>query len=305
MIKCKKWMVKIMNGILVVNKSSGMTSHDVVNQIRKIFHTKKVGHLGTLDPNATGVLVVAVNEATKLVKYLENDNKVYLAEIIVGFNTDTYDITGNIIEKTDVNHLNEDMIDSCLSSFLGDSMQVPPMYSAIKKDGKKLYEYARNNQEIEVAARPITIYDIKRMSNITYYGGYASFMIQVHVSKGTYIRSLANDIGEKLAIPSCMGNLKRLKSGKWKLEQAKTIEQIKNNDFILYPMLEALYDYPMIEEEDCIKKAKNGMKISGTKIKELLGNNPTTIVIKKQDNLIGIYHYDVEIKGYRAGRVWN
>ena len=118
------------------------------------------------------------------------------------------------------------MIDSCLSSFLGDSMQVPPMYSAIKKDGKKLYEYARNNQEIEVAARPITIYDIKRMSNITYYGGYASFMIQAHVSKGTYIRSLANDIGEKLAIPSCMGNVKRLKSGKWKLEQAKTIEQI-------------------------------------------------------------------------------
>ncbi len=294
-----------MNGILVVNKAKGMTSHDIVNQIRKIFHTKKVGHLGTLDPNATGVLVIAINEATKLVQYLENDSKIYLAEIIVGFNTDTYDNTGNIIKKSKINNLDEKIIDNCLLSFLGESMQVPPIYSAIKKDGKKLYEYARNNQEVEIPPRPIIIYEIKRISEINFQDDYASFMIKVHVSKGTYIRSLAKDIGDKLGIPCCMGNLTRIKSGRWLIEEAKTIDEIKNGNYFLYPMLEAVDEFPFVEEEDIIKKAKNGMKISGAKINDILGNNPTTIIIKENDNLIAIYHYDVEIKGYRAGRVWN
>lgn len=300
-----QWMVKIMNGIIVVNKNRGITSHDVVNQIRKIFYTKKVGHLGTLDPNATGVLVVAINDATKLVQYLENDDKVYEAEIILGISTDTYDLEGKVLAETKLDNIDEVKIDQCLNSFLGNSMQQPPIYSAIKKDGKKLYEYARNNQSVKIDARPITIYDIHRISDIIYHQHYVSFSIFVHVSKGTYIRSLANDIGKRLSVPSCMGNLKRIASGIWNIEQAKSIEEIQKNDFIIYSMLEALKKYPMLEEEDCIIKAKNGQKISGMKVKNILGDNPEIIVIKEKDILIGIYHYDKEIKGYRAGRVWN
>jgi tRNA pseudouridine55 synthase len=179
-----------MNKIIVVNKAAGMTSHDVVNKIRRIFNTKRVGHTGTLDPDATGVLVVCINEATKLVQFLEADSKWYIAEILVGRSTDTFDKTGNTIKEFPVLKLSNEEVDECLSTFKGKISQVPPMYSAIKVNGKKLYEYARNNQIVELEPRNVEIFEINRITDVVKDGEFYKFQIKVHVSKGTYIRSL-------------------------------------------------------------------------------------------------------------------
>ena len=170
-----------MNGLIVVNKHQGVTSHDIVNDIRHIFKTKQVGHLGTLDPLATGVLVCCIGEATKLVQFLESVSKEYVCEAIIGIGSDTYDSTGNILEqvKVDSESLNVELIDNCLSSFLGKSKQRPPMFSAIKVDGKKLYEYARHGKSVEVPERDIEIYNIERISNVEFDDGVAKFKFKV------------------------------------------------------------------------------------------------------------------------------
>ena len=151
-----------MDGLIVVNKPAGITSHDVVNKIRRIFNTKQVGHLGTLDPLATGVLVVALNKATKLVPYLENVTKEYVVEATIGLESDTFDSLGVITKSVKPTNITEEIIDKTLESFLGVSEQTPPIYSAIKVKGKKLYEYARNNKEVEIPKRTIEIFEIKR-----------------------------------------------------------------------------------------------------------------------------------------------
>lgn len=294
-----------MNKIIVINKSVGMTSHDVVNQIRKIFKTKKVGHNGTLDPDASGVLVVCINEATKLVQFLENDSKEYVAEILIGKSTDTYDKTGNVLQEVIVEELSNEEVDNCLKSFIGKIKQIPPIYSAIKKDGKKLYEYARKNEFVEVEAREIEIFSLERISDVEPVDNFYKFSIKTHVSKGTYIRSLCVDIAEKLGYPGLMNNLIRTRSGKWHLEESYSLEQIKQGKFKSYNMLDALINYPFVEDEECIKKALNGMKISPSKIYEILGEKPHRIIIKKADQLIAIYDLDETIYGYKAVRVWN
>ena len=141
-----------MNGIIIVNKEKGMTSHDVVNQIRKIFQTKKVGHLGTLDPNATGILAICINDATKLVQFLVEHDKTYIARVCLK-KTDTYDLDGNIIDSAKVEKIDVEELDTILQDFIGKQLQVPPIYSSIKVNGKKLYEYARNNEKIEILPR--------------------------------------------------------------------------------------------------------------------------------------------------------
>lgn len=294
-----------MNKIIVINKSVGMTSHDVVNQIRKIFKTKKVGHNGTLDPDASGVLVVCINEATKLVQFLESDSKEYVAEILIGKSTDTYDKTGNVLEEVIVDNLTNEQVDNCLKCFIGKIKQVPPIYSAIKKDGKKLYEYARNNEYVEIEPREVEIFSLERISEVECVDKFYKFSIRTHVSKGTYIRSLCVDIAKKLGFPGLMNNLVRTKSGVWTLDESYTLEQIKEGSFDCYEMIDALKQYPMIEDDDCVKKALNGMKISPSKIEELLDSKPARIVIKQENKLIAIYDFDPVIFGYRAVRVWN
>lgn len=294
-----------MNKIIVVNKAAGMTSHDVVNRIRKIFNTKKVGHTGTLDPDATGVLVVCINEATKLVQFLEADSKWYIAEVLVGRSTDTFDKSGNTIKEVPVLKLSNEEVDECLSTFKGKISQIPPMYSAIKVNGKKLYEYARNNQIVEIEPRTVEIFEISRITDVIKDGEFYKFQIKVHVSKGTYIRSLCVAICDKLGYPGLMNSLIRTKTGVWNLEESSTIIDIEHGNFKSYSMLEAVKNLPLIEEEDCVYKALHGMKISPSKIYDILCENPQRIAIKQDDKLIAIYDFDKEIKGYRAVRVWN
>lgn len=294
-----------MNGIILVNKEKKMTSHDVVNQIRKIFKTKQVGHLGTLDPLATGLLAICINNSTKLVQFLSDHNKTYVARVCLGISTDTYDLEGNITEKKEVEYLNETIIDQCLESFLGESVQIPPIYSSIKVNGKKLYEYARNNQNVEIPKRKITIFDIKRISKLEYLNQCCYFDISVSVSKGTYIRSLCYDIGQKLNYPSMMVDLKRIKLGDFSIDDASTLDEIKNQHFKIFSNLEALQMYKCIDDLNLINKAKNGMKIKIDDIKNITDSLDNYVVIKENEELIAIYQLDLEKKCYKAARVWN
>ena len=294
-----------MDKIIIVNKPIGMTSHDVVNKIRRIFKTKRVGHTGTLDPDASGVLVLCLNEATKLVQFLESDSKEYIADVLVGRSTDTFDKTGNTILEKEVNNLSNDIVDECLKSFIGKISQMPPIYSAIKVNGKKLYEYARNNESVDIALRNIEVFSLERITDVEKVDKFYTFKIKTKVSKGTYIRSLCVDICEKLGYPGLMSGLVRTKSGVWKIEDSNTFEEIENGNFNSYTMLETLKDYPIIDEEECVYKASHGMKISPSKINELLGEKPSRIVIKSEEKLIAIYDFDDTIYGYKAVRVWS
>lgn len=193
-----------MDGIIVVNKPSGCTSHDIVSKIRKSLKLKKVGHTGTLDPLATGVLPILLGNATKLSKYLINHDKEYVATIKLGVKTETGDIEGSIIDEQKVPLFTEEQIIEVLNSFVGKQKQMPPMYSAIKVNGKKLYEYARNGEKIEVTPRDIEIYNI---SFLQYIDNKIKF--KVSCSKGTYIRSLCEDIAQKLNTVGTMENLER------------------------------------------------------------------------------------------------
>ena len=243
------------DGILIVDKPQGFTSHDVVAKIRKIIGTKKVGHTGTLDPMATGVLVVCVGAATKLVEYFTAKDKIYEAKIKLGIKTDTADITGNIIETSDINvirSISEEKIREVIKTFIGKQKQVPPMYSSIKVNGMKLYEYARKGIEVKIEPRDIEIFDIFDVKvdgdEITY---------TVHCSKGTYIRSLCEDIAKKLGTVGTMSYLRRIKTGEFLIENAITIEEIQEEK--IYP-IEKLFDNKIYIEKD-LSKLLNGMEI--------------------------------------------
>jgi len=292
-----------MDGLLIVNKVAGYTSHDIVNKVRKIFKTRQVGHTGTLDPMASGVLVICLNQATKLVPYLESATKTYCCEMMIGLETDTFDISGNITEEDDT-LITEEIIDKTLLTFLGSSKQVPPIYSAIKINGKKLYEYARKNEEISIPPRDIFIYEIKRTSEIYNKLNHQCFTFEVTVSKGTYIRSICHDFGEKINIPCTMSGLNRTRCGKFTISDAFSIEEIENGNYQIISMLDSLSEYPQVNDDDCVKKAENGMKISPYKIQALLSEFPSKFVISKDDLLIAIYEYDETSNTYKASRVW-
>ena len=210
------------NGFININKAAGMTSHDVVNRVRRIFNTKKVGHAGTLDPFATGVLPVAVGRAAKFLEYLSDCDKAYRAEIFFGVETSTGDTTGEIIQKKECqpNALNE--VDKVLSSFIGTIRQTPPKYSAIKINGRKAYELARKNVDFELPSREVTIYSLNVVSMTE-----DTVTIDVDCSKGTYIRSLAVDIGKQLGIPATLKNLQRTRAGTFQIDNAVTLETLQ------------------------------------------------------------------------------
>ena len=194
------------NGFIIVNKERGFTSFDVCAKLRGILKTKKIGHTGTLDPDATGVLLVCVGNATKAVDILPDEDKQYRAVIRFGITTDTEDISGNVLSTSD-RKINEDDIRAAITSFVGNIKQIPPMYSAIKVNGKKLYELAREGKEVERKARDITIHNII-IEDIS----YPNATILVDCSKGTYIRTLCKDIGEKLGVGACMESLVRTRA---------------------------------------------------------------------------------------------
>lgn len=210
------------NGIIVVDKPTGFTSHDVVNVIRKIYHTKKVGHTGTLDPEATGVLPVCIGKATKVCDMITFSDKEYIARVKLGIITDTQDIFGKVLETKDVN-VSYDEVKNAVDSFVGEIYQLPPMYSAIKIGGKKLYELAREGIEVERKERKININYIE-LSDFS----DDEFTIKVGCSKGTYIRTLCHDIGKKLGCGGVMKSLRRTKSSMFSIIDAYTLDEIKD-----------------------------------------------------------------------------
>lgn len=217
------------NGILPVYKERGLTSHDVVFKLRKILKTKKVGHTGTLDPEVSGVLPICIGSATKVSDYIMEMGKTYLATVYLGFSTTTEDQTGEILAKKNIeeNTLKEAQIDSALARFEGVITQIPPMYSSVKVNGKKLYEYARKNETVERPSREVEIYDIKRASDLRFENQGCQFDIRVKCGKGTYIRTLATDIGKVLDIPAHMSKLTRIQSGGFDIEDSLSIEHVQ------------------------------------------------------------------------------
>lgn len=254
----------MLDGILVIDKPSGITSHDVINTVRKKLHTRKVGHTGTLDPLATGVLIVCVEKATKLVEYLTAERKIYEVSAKFGIKTDTGDITGSIIKEDQNVIIDSNMLNNVIKNFVGKQKQIPPMYSAIKINGKKLYELAREGIEIERQARDIEIYDI---NNISQDKDILKF--SVACSKGTYIRTLCEDIAEKLGTVATMINLKRIKNGNFDIQNAIDLDLISEEKII---PIEKLFDKEIDVTND-LKKLLNGIDI----------------VVEKPDGLYKLY----------------
>lgn len=214
-----------MDGIIVVNKPKGCTSHDIVYKVKKITNSK-VGHTGTLDPMATGVLPLLIGKGTLCSKYLINHDKIYQAKIQLGQKTDTADAEGEVIEEQEVGNLSEVDIKEILKTFVGKQEQVPPMYSAIKVNGKKLYEYARKGQTVEIQPRQIEIYDIKLME---LNNKNKQLQFQVSCSKGTYIRSLCEDIAKRLGTVGYMCELNRVQVGDFNISNSVTVEELQEN----------------------------------------------------------------------------
>ena len=274
------------NGILIVNKPSGITSRDVVNIVGKTLNTKKVGHTGTLDPMATGVLVLCIGNALKVCELITANDKEYIAKVILGIETETLDTTSPIINTKKTNITKEE-IEKVLNSFKGSYLQEVPKYSAVKINGKKLYEYAREGKEIELPKKMVTIYDIQLISDITYYNDTTSFYIKTTVSKGTYIRSLIRDIGYKLNTYGCMDSLERTRQGIFNIDNSNTLEEIKNNNYKLLSIEESLPNIPLVQVDNkTLFKIKNGVKL-----KKFFDGDMA--IIKDKNKVVAIYKNDL------------
>ena len=272
-----------MNGILVVNKDLGYTSRDVVNIVSKQLNTKKIGHTGTLDPMASGVLVLCIGNALKLCELLTNHDKEYIAGVTLGIETDTLDIEGNVISTKTVD-IEKEIISNVVNSFKGSYMQEVPKYSAVKVNGKKLYEYARNNIEVKLPSKIVNISNIEIIDDIVYEEGKINFKIRTTVSKGTYIRSLVRDIGRKMDSPAVMSSLVRTRLGEFYLNNAYSIEDIKNNHFKIIPIEEVLFDMKRVNvDDDMAFKIRNGVVL------EPFFEDEMAIIFDKNNTLLAIY----------------
>ncbi|MHB0913407.1 MAG: tRNA pseudouridine(55) synthase TruB [Armatimonadota bacterium] len=253
-----------MDGILVVNKPAGPTSHDVVAKVRRVFHQKRVGHAGTLDPPASGVLVVCLGAATRLVEYLMELPKRYRAVAVFGVETESEDATGNVIREIDCSHITEGDLAAVLPRFTGEIEQVPPMVSAVHHEGKRLYELARAGKTVERTPRKVHIYSLT-MSNFT-PGEHPSVELDVECSKGTYIRTLCADIGQALGCGAHMSKLVRTAVGNFTLEDAVSLEDLEggNPERFLRPMDEAVSHLPVVRVgADEAERLANGVAVPG------------------------------------------
>lgn len=278
----------MMDGILLVNKPIGMTSRDVVNILMKKFNTRKIGHTGTLDPFASGLLIITINKGTKISSFLEDLNKEYIAELKLGESTTTLDLEGEILEKKEVNlPLNQQKVKEVLDSFVGKIKQIPPMYSAIKVDGEELYKKARRGETIERKEREVEINKIELLS-IT----KEKILFKVDCSKGTYIRTLGLDIANKLDYPGHLTHLVRTRVGRFFLKDAKDLEDISEKDII--PISTSLSHLPSIKvnDQDAFK-VKNGVKLllQGADLYFIMdkNSNPLAIYKRKEDG----YYYSL------------
>lgn len=281
-----------MDAIYVIDKPKGLTSRDVVNQMGKILGTKHLGHTGTLDPLATGVLVIAVGRATKIIDLLTSTEKEYLAEVKMGLLTDTLDITGNVLEQVEVPSVSFVELEKTLQSFVGKYEQEVPLYSAVRVQGKRLYEYARENQKVALPKREVEISKITLL-NLQ----QDTFSFSVRVSKGTYIRSLIRDIGVKLQIPMSMQNLRRLHQGMFSIDEAIPLEQFtkKTPGYSCSEVLQRIYPRETISQE-LVKKVQNGAKITLPREERYL------LLYDEQDHLLALYQKEAE--HYRAFKIF-
>lgn len=272
----------MINGIIPIYKEKGITSFDVVREIKKIFKTNKVGHTGTLDPLAEGVLLVCIGKATKIVELLTANEKEYIATVKLGIETDTLDIEGKILKEEKIKDINiKEIIDSYKNKTY---LQEVPKYSAIKVNGKKLYEYARENIDVELPKKEVTIKEIELLES-----NKDTFKFKTLVTKGTYIRSLIRDICHDANTIGTMTELLRTRQGKIKLKQCYKLDDIKNNKYKLFSIEEVL-NYKTIEvDKDTYKKISNGVKIPNTY------NIEDRVIFTYNNELIGIYEKDNDL----------
>lgn len=261
-----------MNGILPVYKEAGMTSHDVVARLRRILHMKKIGHSGTLDPDATGVLLVLVGTACKTLPFLEDTDKEYIATMHLGLRTVSDDMTGEVLEEQPIQPIED--LNGILQSFVGKQKQLPPMISSVRVNGRKLYEYARKGEAVERPLRDVEIYEIELLDE-------QALQFRVACSSGTYIRSLCVDIAKASGNLGCMESLIRTKVGRFCLEDARTLAQIEAGDVPLFPIKQALSHYEKIAYEP-IQEVLQGKKI-------LLSTNKDTVAIVHDEEVVAIY----------------
>lgn len=265
-----------MHGIIVVDKEYGVTSRDVVNEIEHIFKTKKVGHTGTLDPIATGVLVITIGKYTKLNELLTSTYKEYVATMKLGVTTDTFDIEGKVLTENKIEVSKEEIINT-ISSFKGEYDQEVPIYSSVKVKGKKLYEYARENVDVELPKRMV---DIKEIEVLSINNDIVVF--KTLVSKGTYIRSLINDIGTSLGCGAIMTSLRRTKQGIFSIENAYKLEDIKNGNYKFEDVIKSLNLTTFEVDDYLLNKINNGSIIENR-------YNVNEIIFTKDNEMIAIY----------------
>ena len=285
----------MINGIVNIYKEKGYTSHDVVAVLRKVVGQKKIGHTGTLDPDATGVLPVCLGRATKVCELLTDHDKTYEALLLLGKTTDTQDISGEVLEEGDPGDLTEEEVRSCIESFIGEYDQIPPMYSALKVNGKKLYELAREGKTVERKSRKVQIHGIRILEmNLPHV------RMEVDCSKGTYIRTLCHDIGEKLQVGGCMEELERTKVGRFLKEDAVTLDEVRQKmeqgegAELFTPLDQIFVELPAVTVTD----AKAWMSYNGNDLperflleKEEWTDGQEVRVYDSRKNFIGLYQY--------------
>ena len=285
----------MINGIVNIYKEKGYTSHDVVAVLRKVVGQKKIGHTGTLDPDATGVLPVCLGRATKVCELLTDHDKTYEALLLLGKTTDTQDISGEVLEERNPGNLTEEEVRSCIESFIGEYDQIPPMYSALKVNGKKLYELAREGKTVERKSRKVQIHGIRILEmNLPHV------RMEVDCSKGTYIRTLCHDIGEKLQVGGCMEELERTKVDHFLKEDAVTLDEVRQKmeqgegAELFTPLDQIFAELPAVTVTD----AKAWMSYNGNDLperflleKEAWTDGQEVRVYDSRKNFIGLYQY--------------
>ncbi len=297
----------MLSGIIIMHKEAGFTSHDVVAKMRGICKQKKIGHTGTLDPAATGVLPVCLGNATKLCDMLTDKDKEYVAELMLGVETDTQDLTGAVLQEKAVTCKAEE-VRSAVESFVGDYMQVPPMYSALKVDGKKLYELARAGKEVERQARPVVIHEIEILEM-----NLPVVKMRVACSKGTYIRTLCADIGEKLGCGGTMKSLQRTRVGCFGLEEAVTLAELETIrdkeglESVVKPADSVFMQCPALHiKPEFVKLLENGNAFYPNQSREEIVHpaGERVRVYRGEDCFTGVYTYDPQRKWYKPVKMF-
>lgn len=298
----------MINGVLNIYKEKGFTSHDVVAKLRGIVKQKKIGHTGTLDPDAEGVLPVCLGKATKLCDMLTDKSKVYEAVLLLGKTTDTQDITGTILEERDTKELTEEQVSACIQRFIGEQDQIPPMYSALKVNGKKLYELAREGIEVERKARRITIFEIEILEI-----NLPRVRMQVHCSKGTYIRTLCHDIGNALGCGGCMESLLRTKVSRFELKDSLRLEEIAalQQDGRLDSVLISIDEMFSHLKDIVIDSVQERLIYNGNAFAEnylekhpVLEDKEQVRVYDTEHQFVGIYSYHAEEKRFSIEKMF-